>query len=84
MLPKGRGTLVSTSRIPELAVLTKLDKAPAKSNLPLVLPGGSGVEPGSSHLPVNENGRVNQGYGNNTQDKGKGKRLERSKSLCDD
>ena len=79
MLPKGQGTLVSTSHIPELAVLTKLDKAPAKSGLPLVLPSGSGVEPGSSHLPINKNGRVNQGYGINTQDKGKGKRLEHSK-----
>ena len=83
MLPKRLGTSVSTSCILESVVLTKLDKAPGRSSLPLVLPGESGVEAGSLNLPDNEKERVTQGYGNNTQDKGKGKRVERSK-LHDD
>ena len=82
MLPKRLGAPVSTSRTLELVVvLTKLDEAPAKSCLPLMLPGDSGIEAGSLYLPDNENGRVQQGYGDKTLDKGKGKRLERSKSF---
>ena len=82
MLPKRLGAPVSTSHTLELVVvLTKLDEAPAKSCLPLMLPGDSGIEAGSLHLPNNENGRLKQGYGDNTLDKGKGKRLERSKSF---
>ena len=80
MLPKRLGTSVSTSHTLKSVVLTKLDKAPAKYGLPLVLPGELGVEAGSLHLPNNEKERVTQGYGNHTQDKGKGKRVERSKS----
>lgn len=49
--------------------------------MPLVLPGETGVETGNLNMPDNENGRADQGYGNDSQGKGKGKRPERSKSF---
>ena len=49
--------------------------------MPLVLPSEAGVDVGNLNMPDNANGRVTQGYGNNSLGKGKGKQLERSKSF---
>jgi hypothetical protein len=49
--------------------------------MPLILPGETGVEAGNLNMPSVENGVANQGYGDDSQVKGKGKRPERSKSL---
>jgi hypothetical protein len=49
--------------------------------MPLILPGETGIEGGNLGMPIEENGMVNQGRGDNSQVKGKGKRPECSKSF---
>ncbi|KAN0125340.1 hypothetical protein V8E53_015597, partial [Lactarius tabidus] len=41
--------------------------------MPLILPGETGAEGGNLGMPIEENGMVNQGHGDNSQVKGKGK-----------
>jgi hypothetical protein len=47
--------------------------------MPLILPGETGAEGGNLGMPIEENGMVNQGHGDNSQVKGKGKHPECSK-----
>ncbi|KAN0126122.1 hypothetical protein V8E53_015374 [Lactarius tabidus] len=49
--------------------------------MPLILPGETGIEGGNLGMPIEENGMVNQGRGDNSQVKGKGKRPERTSSF---
>src|ERR1700677_1119722 len=48
--------------------------------MPLIIPGETGVEAGSLNMPSNEDGLGNEGHGDKSHIKGKGKRLDRSKS----
>ncbi|KAN0139137.1 hypothetical protein V8E53_003026 [Lactarius tabidus] len=73
--------LPTSSLTPSNATKKARNVGPACSRpMPLILPGETGVEAGNLNMPSVENGVANQGYGDDSQVKGKGKRPERTSS----